>query len=159
MIVTERDDRLVQVPEDGDTGGVLEAAVIGDVAQSDLRDWILFERKTIVEIDPEIAHENVERQLGSRGNKYAVGIVARVIHVEGVADAQVQLQGVELRDGPKDVDVHLRTYNEITLLLSSYQNGPRGTRDEGAGVFRQINIVVVLEAKSRVESQLHGSEL
>jgi len=112
-----------------------------------------------VKIDPEIAHENVERNLGARVHQHAVGIVVRVIHVEGVADAQVQLERVELRDGPKYVDVHLRTDNEITLLLSSHQNGPRGAREEGGSVFRQIDVVVVLEAEGRAEPQLQGSEL
>ena len=60
---------------------------------------------------------------------------------------------------PKGVDGYLRTDDEIALLLGRYRNGPDGTRDNSRSVFRQIDVVVVLEAKSRAEPQLHGSEL
>ena len=149
MVVAESRDGCVQIPEDRDTGGVLKAAVIGDVTQSHLRNGILLDRKTIVEIDPEIAHENVEGKLGSRVHKDAIGIVTRVIHVEGVADPQVQLEGIELGDGPKGVDVHLRADDEIALLLSSYQNGPDWARGQRQ-LASSARLMLSLYSKPRV---------
>ena len=84
--------------------------------------------------------------MGSRADKDAVGIVARVIYIEGIADTQIQLEGVQLGDRPKGIDGQLWVYNKIALLVSRYRNGPKRARNQGGGVFRQVNIVVVLKA-------------
>ena len=72
-----------------------------------------------MDIDPEISHENVERELRPGRKKNAVGVVVRVIHVERVAEADIEPEGIELGDRPERVEVHLRAENDVTLLIRS----------------------------------------
>ena len=90
-----------------------------------------------MEIDPEIAHEDVEGELRIGRKENGVGVVLRVIEVEGVADPEVEPEGVELGDRPEDVEIHLRTENEILLLVD-------------LGV---IDVVVVFEPSGGAEAE------
>ena len=159
VIVAQSHDGLVQVPEDGNARGVLETAVIGHVAQSDFGDRILFEGKTIVQVDPEIAHENVEGELGPGRDQHSGGVVIRVIQVNRVADAQVELQGVELSNGPESIEINLRAQDEIALLRSSEHDGTSRCENDDGTVFGEIDVVVVFDAHRGAETKLDGADL
>src|SRR4051812_29327403 len=103
MIVADGQDRLVKVPQNRDASIILEATVVGGVADLPFVNRILLERKAVVEVDPEVAYENIERQLRTRREEQTVGVVLRMLRVKRVAEADVEAQRVQLRDRPEHV--------------------------------------------------------
>jgi hypothetical protein len=67
----------------------------------------LLHGKAVVKVNPEIADKNVESELRPRAEEQTLGIVARVVQVEGIAKADVQSQGIQLRHRPEGIDHHL----------------------------------------------------
>ena len=159
MIVAHGHDSLVQIPKHRNTGGILETTVIRHVAQRDFRDRILFEGEPIVDINPEITHKNIERDLRPRVNEDAVGVVIRMVEVKGVADAKIEPESVKLGDRPEGIHIQLRTQDHVALWRGGDQNGPRRAKEHGGSVFCEVNIVVVLDAHRGAEAELYRSEL
>ena len=83
-----------------------------------------------MEIDPEIADENVERDGRARCDEHAIGVVTRMIEVKRIAEAEIKRQSVELRDRPDRVHVDLRTEDDVFLVVH----------------FGEIDVVVVFNA-------------
>src|SRR4051794_34771075 len=96
-------------------------------------------------VDAEIAYENIEGELGAGGNQDRIGVVTRVVEVNRVADAEIELEGIELRDGPETIDVDLRTQDDAVLrFCGHYDRAGRAGKRKG-GIFGQVDIVVVLD--------------
>ena len=140
MIVAKCRYCLVQVPQDGNTGVIFETAIVNHIAKLQLADWILLQREAIVKVDPEIPDENVQGKLRARGQENAVGVLAGVIKIEGITEADIQSQGIELGDWPEGIDCYLRVNDEISLRI----------------VFRKVDIVVILEAEGGADANLIG---
>src|SRR5689334_10413804 len=117
MIIAKGQDRLVQIPKDGDADGVFKPAIIHHVAQLDLVHWILGKRKPIVQVDPEIADENVERELRAGLDKDSVRVRLGMIDVKGITDAEVETQRIELGYRPNRVNVELGSDDDIRFLV------------------------------------------
>src|SRR5205807_5322052 len=159
VIVTEGDDRLVQVPENGNAGSILETTVIRHVAERDFRDGILFERESIVKITPEIADEDVEGKLRSGRDENGVGVVIGMVEIKRVADANIEPKRVQLRDRPEGIQVDLRAKNEILLRCGGDEDWPGRAEENRGTVFGEINVVVVLDAHCRAEAELYRTHL
>ena len=93
-----------------------------------------------MKVDPEIPDENVQGKLRARGQENAVGVLAGVIKIEGITEADIQSQGIELGDWPEGIDCYLRVNDEISLRI----------------VFRKVDIVVILEAEGGADANLIG---
>src|SRR6267378_6529866 len=117
MIVTELEEQLVQVPQNGNAAGILKTAVISHIAQRSLLNRILLQLHPVVNVDAEITHENVEGDLRFRRDQNSVRIVVRMIEVEGISDAEIQTQSVELGDRPDHVESQIWRDDNIVLLV------------------------------------------
>src|SRR6266404_5404260 len=60
VIVAHREQCLVEIPENGDTGGIFETAIINHIAEGEFRDRVLLQQKFVVNVDAKVAHENIE---------------------------------------------------------------------------------------------------
>src|SRR3977135_1168965 len=110
-------------------------------------------------MDPEMADENIERELRSRRYQNATRVVVRMVHVERVADAHIEPEGVELGDRPEGVDVHLRAQNNVILRPGSDENRPRRAEEDRGSVFSQVNVVIVLDTHGRAKAELDRTDL
>src|SRR5437763_4257071 len=108
VVVSDLEQKLVQVPQDRNAGGIFESAIVHDVAQRTFLDRILLQLHLVVKIDPEISDENIECDLRFRSDQKVIGIGTRVIEIERITDAQVETQGVELGDRPEHVEGQAR---------------------------------------------------
>ena len=82
MIVADLEKELVQIPQHGKAGCVFKSRVIDHIAQRALLNGVLLQLELVVEINPEIAHENIESQLRFGRDQQVIGIVVRVIKVK-----------------------------------------------------------------------------
>ena len=117
MVVAKSQHYRVQIPQHGNARGILEPTVIDHVAQRDLIDRILFEGKSIVEIDPKIAHINIESELRARRQQNRVSVGLRMVEIEGVTEAQIQPQSIQLRDWPERIEIEQRPDDDIALFI------------------------------------------
>src|SRR5207248_1252235 len=141
VIVAENRQCLGPGPQERNPGGNFETDIVNHVTELELADRILLQGKAVVKVDPEIADENVEGELRARGEENAVCVLAGVIKIEGIAEADIQSQGIELGNWPESIDRYLWVNDEVAL-------GP---------VFRKIDVVVILEAKGCTDAILDGA--
>jgi hypothetical protein len=66
MIVTDSQEQLVQIPQHRNAGGIFKASKLCHVAQRSLLNRILLQLHPIVDVDAEIAYENIEGDLRFR---------------------------------------------------------------------------------------------
>src|SRR5205814_8746706 len=99
-----------------------------------------------VQVDPEIAHENVEGELRPGRDQHSGGVVIRVIQVNRVADAQVELQGVELSNGPESNEINLRAQDEIAMLRGDEHDGASGCENDDGTIIGENDVIVVFDA-------------
>ena len=130
MIVTERKQNLIQVPQYGQSGVVFKPAIIAGVAHRKLRDRVLLHGKPIMDVNPEITDEEIECDLRTRRNEKSIRVRLGVIEINRVTQANVQSQGVNLADRPDGVEGHLWMDDHILLRKT---------------VLSVIDVVVVLD--------------
>ena len=78
-----------------------------------------------------------------------------------MADADIEPQGIELSDRPKGVEVDLRAQNDVLLLVGGNRDRREtrcGVRKRKRVVFGEVDIVVVLDAHRRAETELDGAD-
>jgi hypothetical protein len=115
VIVPKSDDRLVQIPENGNSRQILEPPVVDHVAQLRFGNRVLLDGKPVMDVDPEISDENVKRELRPRRKKNSGRVIVRVIQVERVPDADIEPERVKLSDRPECVEIDLRAQNDVAL--------------------------------------------
>src|SRR5438067_8563658 len=99
-------------------------------------------------VDPEVAHKNVERDLRLRRDQYIIGVVLGMIEIKGVADTEIETQGVQLGYGPDGVERQIRSNDDIILRIGSYSDETRTSRvgDHSRAIVGIVDVVVGLGA-------------
>src|SRR4029077_9191004 len=89
MIVADLKKELVEIPQYRKARCVLKPAIVRDVAERSLLNRVLRRLKPVMQIDAEIADENIKRKLRLRRHQDVIGIVIGVIEVKRIADTEV----------------------------------------------------------------------
>ena len=77
----------------------------------------------------------------TRSEKHPIGVSAGVVKIEGIAEADVESQGVKLGDRPERVDRRLRMNDEVAFRV----------------VFGQVDVVVILDAEGCADPIFDGA--
>src|ERR1700732_2383303 len=101
-------------------------------------------------IDSEIADEEIERDLRTWRDEQAIGVCVGVIEICGVARSNIKTQGIDLAHRPDGIQRHLRTDDHVLLGVRSQCDVRTEWRgiwsvDYRGSIFRIIDIVVVLD--------------
>src|SRR5438270_2186573 len=121
---------------------MLKATVVYHVAQSTLLNRVLLYLEPIVEVDPEIADKNIERELRFRRDQDGVGIILRMIEIKRISDAQIEAQRVQLGDRPNRIERKIWSNNKVILLV----------------YFGIGDVVVVLESNTSADAKADRAE-
>src|SRR5438270_12888885 len=85
-------------------------------------------------VDAEVAHENVERDLRLRRDQYIIGVVLGMIEIKGVADTEIETQGVQVGYGADGVERQIRSNDDMLLRTGAFSDE---TRPNAAGAHRR----------------------
>ena len=146
VVVTGRDDDIIQVPQHREAGGIDEAPESRDVAQRALAHGIFLEGKLVMQVEFEIARVDVEAQFGVGRDQDVVGAELGVREVFGKAERGVKAEDVELRHRPGRVDAERRAEDDVGF-------------DRRVLAVGQVHIVHKLGAQRGAEPEEHGADL
>src|ERR1700726_1942263 len=121
MIVAESHEDLIEIPKQRDTGRIFKPAIIGDTAQSALRDWVLLQLHFVVDVDSEIPNKNIEGDLRVGRDQDGVGIVLGMVEVKRITDTKIEAQSVELSDRPDGIDIGMWFDDPVVFLVGAFE--------------------------------------
>src|SRR5437763_11456341 len=81
-----------------------------------------------------------------------------MVEVESVADPDIEPQRVKLGDRPERVQINLRAQNDVFLGRSRDRDRARRAEESKRSIFREIDIVVVLDTHRGAEPKLDRAE-
>src|SRR5260370_26172330 len=83
-----------------------------------------------------------------------------MIEIKGVADTEIETQGVQLGYGPDGVECQIRSNDDIILRMSCYRDETRTTRvgDHSGAIVGIVDVVVVLDANGCTHSKSNWAQ-
>src|SRR3954452_8812386 len=82
-----------------------------------------------------------------------------MIEIKRVTDSDIEPEGVELGDRPEGIEIDLGAKNHVLLWRGREKNRPRRAKENGGSVFREVDIVIVVDAHRRAEAELNRAHL